>query len=66
MTNDEQDELIFSIDSDIKDLEIMLEFLTSANYSNTIGDGFTLKEVEHKLKFQRAALRNITTDLFII
>lgn len=66
MTDTQQDEIIFEVDKAIIDLEIILEYLKASSYTKPIGDGFTVKEFEYKLMFQRAALRNVTTDLYLL
>ena len=66
MTDVQQDEIIFEVDKAIIDLEILLEFLKASNYTKPIGDGFSVKDFEHKLRFQRASLRNVTTDLYML
>ena len=66
MTDNQQDDIIFEVDKAIIDLEIILEFLKASNYTKPIGDGFTVKEFEHKLKFQRSSLRTVTTDLYML
>lgn len=66
MTDAEQDEIIFEVDDAIKELEIILEFLKTNMPTSPIGDGFTVKELEYKIKFQRTALRTITTNLYLL
>ena len=66
MTDDQQDDIIFNVDAAIKDLELLLEFLKANRPTDTIGDRFTVPELEYKLKFQRAALRAVTTDLYLL
>jgi len=66
VTDTEQDEIIFDVDDAIKDLEMILEFLKTNNSTDPIGDRFTVKELEYKIKFQRAALRTITTNLYLL
>lgn len=66
MTDKQQDDIIFEVDRAIIDLEQVIDFLKTINYTKSIGDGFTLKELEHKLKFQRASLRIVTTDLYML
>ena len=66
MTDNQQDDIIFEVDKAIIDLEIILEYLKESNYTKPIGDGFTVKEFEYKLRFSRASLRAVTTDLYML
>lgn len=60
MTHDEQDEIIFSIDKHLRDIEELLLFVESNP------DILEIEEYSQRHKLHKAALRNITTDLFLL
>ena len=65
MTNEEQDDLIKMVNETLKDLEDVVSYVNNNKYKAEC-KGINIQDCEHKLKFQKAAIKEITESLLFL
>jgi len=65
MTHDEQDELIKMVNDTIKNLEEVVRYVDNNKYKAECKT-INLQDCEHKLKFQKAAIKEVTQSLLYL
>ncbi len=65
MTNDEQDDLIKMVNDTLKDIEEVLRYVDNNKYKAECKP-VNVADCEHKLKFQKAAIKEVTESLLFL
>lgn len=65
MTNDEQDDLIKLVNDTIAEIEEVVRYVDNNKYKKECKP-VNLADCEHKLKFQKAAIKEVTSSLLFL
>ncbi len=65
MTNDEQDDLIKLVNETLQDIEEVLRYVNNNRYKKECKP-VNIQDCEHKLKFQKAAIKEVTQSLLFL
>ena len=65
MTNDEQDDLIKMVNETLKELEEVVRYVNNNPYKKECKP-VNIQDCEYKLKFQKAAIREVTESLLFL
>ena len=65
MNTDEQDELIKMVNDTIRDLEAVVHYVSNNKYKSECKT-INLQDCEYKLKFQKAAIKEVTESLLYL
>ncbi len=65
MTNEEQDDLIKMVNETLKDLEEVMKYVSNNKYKAWC-KSVNIQDCEYKLKFQKAAIKEVTESLLFL
>ena len=65
MTHDEQDDLIKMVNETLKELEDVVRFVNNNPYNKECKP-VNIQDCEYKLKFQKAAIKEVTESLLFL
>ncbi len=65
MTNDEQDDIIKMVNETITNLEEVVRYVNNNKYKAEC-KAVNIQDCEHKLKFQKAAIKEVTQSLLYL